>query len=158
MRMIVLACSALVLAACTDEPETDVDLDVMNEQALGPAAAIQPEPITSPDIEKHGLFGAGCNFKRTDNEPFLVIAQDKRAHFMLDGKLHSASSDSGSERLLNMSWSKYDGLEYTIELTIDPQTERSAGSEAVDYDGSVAIRDARGRDVFTAVGIVQCGA
>ena len=50
----------------------------------------------------------------------------------------------------------YTGKDYTLRLAIDGEGEQ-AGGESVNYEGTVSVRDAWGREVYEGTGLAQCG-
>ena len=159
MRVVLTTIAALCLAACTDgEHGESIDIESMNEAALGPVVPITLDPIGFAEIEKYDLFGNGCNMMAEDEEGLLFIAGSESAAFILEGELITAASDAGSQELPYGARSRYSGTHYAINLKVLSERPESSGYEAAYYPGVLEIIDAQGRTVYSNRGTVQCGA
>ena len=160
MRSAILLFAGLALVGCSEETvvQTEPNYKAINEAARAPAAPITPDVISFADIEKHNLFGAGCNVLSPDGEGLLLIANDEAAHFLLDGKLISLAPHPGSDELPYGTHAHYDGLAHAVELAIDEESGQQQGSELTNYEGRLTIFDERDRIVFEQAGSIECGA
>lgn len=185
MRRIVFALFLLpVLVACgaSEAPEEPIDMDKINEDAMGPVDRIDPEPLTFRKLSEHDLLGAGCNFTPDASEEPVFVADRTRAHFLLENRLVGMSPDRGSRELPYGVRTEYDGLTHSAEiwLAMDtakaqdseqaadteqaadaeqaPDTEQVQSPEVTYYRGTLEIRDPRGRFAYSATGQWQCGA
>lgn len=179
MRRIVFALFLLpVLVACgaSEAPEEPIDMDKINEDAMGPVDRIEPEPLTFRKLSEHDLLGAGCNFTPDASEEPVFVVDQTRAHFLLENRLVGMSPDVGSRELPYGVRTEYNGLTHSAEiwLAIDtakaqdseqaadteqaPDTEQVQSPEVTYYRGTLEIRDPRGRFAYSATGQWQCGA
>ena len=160
MRIATIWLASLALTACSegDPAEADTDYAAINDSARAPAEAITPDVIRFEDIEKHELFGAGCNVLSPDGEGLLLTADESAAHFLLDGNLISLAPHPGSDDLPYGIFSHYDGLAHAVALEIDVQSKTRQAPELTIYNGRMTIHDERDRIVFAYDGKVECGA
>ena len=149
-----------VVAACgaAEAPEEPIDMDTINEKAMGPVERIEPDPLTFQKLSEHDLFGAGCNFTPDASEELVFVADQSRAHFLLENRLVGMSPDVGSEELPYGVRTEYDGLTHSAEIWLAKDTEQSQSPEVTHYRGTLEIRDPRGRHAYSATGQWECGA
>ncbi|MBX7496030.1 hypothetical protein K3172_09220 [Qipengyuania sp. 6B39] len=152
----------LALAACSSEPtEEEIAADVAEVEANQepPPEQLEPQAIVYADIEKHDLFGAGCNFAPDgDTAGTIAIAMAEQGYMKKDGEILRFAADAGSPELPYLARSKYDGLAYAFRLELDEKSGMPSGDETTDYSGSLTVVDGGGREVYASTGIVQCGA
>ncbi|TMM49848.1 hypothetical protein [Qipengyuania marisflavi] len=156
----------LSLAACADEPDP-------REKAAADAAAVAevkanqeappenlvPEAIVYADIEKAGLFGAGCNFVAAGaGTDAIVLAQADMGYMKRSDEIVAFAPDKGSANNPVGSWRKYDGKDNSLVLEINQQNGRQSGMETVDFAAELTVRDGKDRVVYHADGTAQCGA
>lgn len=179
MRRIAFALFFLpVLAACgaSEAPEEPIDMDQINEDARGPVQRIELDPLTFQKLSEHDLFGAGCNFTPDASEELVFVADQSRAHFLLENRLVGMSPDVGSRELPYGVRTEYDGLTHSAEIWLAKDTEQSQETdqaydaeqaqdaeqlqapEVTYYRGTLEIRDPRGRHAYSATGQWECGA
>ncbi|RKF23418.1 hypothetical protein D6851_02825 [Altericroceibacterium spongiae] len=166
MRVALLG-AVILLAGChkelTPEEQADKDrrdiamIEKAQQSARPPLTEITPDSITYVDIEEHDLSGSGCNYAPGTSLGTRVIAQPEVAYMKIDGKMTRFARDIGARELPLGTWSKYDGLEYSLRLKISGEG-RPAGNKTTNYDGSVILRDAFNRVVYDGSGLVQCSA
>lgn len=154
-----------LLAACQEELSAeeqaalaarDVALVQQAAQMLPPLEPLVPEPILYDDIERHGLYGAGCNYAPGTSLGTRVIAQPEVAYMKIDGEMMRFASDPGAQSLPLGSRSQYDSRHYRLQLSVDGEGAQS-GDETVDYEGTVVLRDKYGRIIYEGTGLAQCG-
>lgn len=156
---------ALSLAACADEPtpreKAAADAAAVAEVEAhqdAPPEALVPDPIAYAEIEKYGLFGAGCSFApEGGGMGAIVLAMPDRGYMMKDGELLTFAADKGSGQIPLGAWRKYDGKDYSFEFTIDESGGEQSGMETFDYDAQLIVRDGKDRVVYEAAGMAQCG-
>ena len=155
---------ALALASCGPTPEQQAADD---EQARAEVEAAQqppPEklvldPIRYREIEKYGLYGAGCSFVPDGGGLGAVaIAMADDGYMIRNGELLHLSADKGSEELPYLARSRYDGLTYSFTLDLDEESGEKTGMETSDYRGELTVRDGSENIVYQANGLTQCGA
>ena len=166
MRLALLF-SLVAIAACGPTPEQQAEEDARDVAAVianqdPPPEVLQPEPINYPDIEKHDLFGAGCNFApQGGGLGAIALAQAEKGYMKRGGELLTFAADKGSaEQPLN-SYRKYTGLGYAFTLDIDQARSETPGgpdTEVTNYPARLTVVDGKGRTVYEAAGIAQCGA
>lgn len=159
MKLWTVTALSLALAACGDQADQEPapDMNEINRMALGPVEEIALTPISFDDVERHNLFGMGCNLL-DDNGAMLMIAQMDAAAFLLDGQLVRAAADKGSKELPYGARVHYLSSEYAIDLELDDNAPDQVGEEVADYSGTLEIRDPQDRVIFRHTGTVQCGA
>ena len=156
---------ALALAGCGEE-KTAQERAAENAAAVAevekyqeaPPEMLAPQPILYPDIEKHGLFGAGCNFLPEGGgmgAVFLGMADG--AAMKKGGEILRFAADKGSRNNPLGSWRKYDGKDYSAELEIGQGQGEQVGSETVNFPARLVVRDGKDRVVYESAGTAQCG-
>ena len=159
------AIAGLLLAGCGEElsPEEQAardERDIAQVEAANntqpPLELVTPEPILLPDIERYDLSGAACNFAPGTSFGTRVVARENDAFMKIDGEVVRLAADPGSQELPMKSRTLYTGKDYTLRLAIDGEGEQ-AGGESVNYEGTVSVRDAWGREVYEGTGLAQCG-
>ncbi len=156
----------LVLAGCGDERSAEeraaADARAVAEveaSQVPPPQAFSPQPILYPDIEKHRLYGAGCSFAPEGGGLGAVaLAMADQGFMKRDGALMRFAADKGSAELPYLARSEYDGKVYSFTLDLDRESGERSGMETSDFDAALTVRDAKGRVVYDAPGIAQCGA
>lgn len=156
----------LVLAACAAEEPSAAEKNAREEAdiaAVEKAQEIPPQPVTLeaiayPDIEKHDLFGAGCNFAASGGGlGALVLAMEQAAYIKVDGKIERLAPDPGSPELPLGARGKYDGKRYSILLDIAEGEGKQDGIETVNFPARLVVRNERDQVVYEASGLAQCG-
>lgn len=155
----------LALAACggmtpaEEEEARQAAVAQVEAHQEPPPEMLELDPIRFADIEKFDLFGAGCNFSPGDDASAPVaLAQADAGYLIRRGELQRLASDKGSAEMPYMSYRKYDGLRYSFTLDFDEAKGRQSGYETMDYDGVLTVRDGSDNVLYTAEGLVQCGA
>ena len=164
MRRALLA-ATIVIAGCGDglDPQEEAqraarEVAKVEEVNRGPVMPITPEPILYPDIEKHDLFGTNCAFVAEGGGLGAVaLTRQEDGYMKLDGKIVRFSADSGSAELPFGTHRRYDGKKFAFELQLADEEGRQSGSEAMNYNGRLTVRDPRGNAVYDKTGEVQCG-
>lgn len=161
----VAALLLLLLAACGGEEmsaeeralqdERDVAMVEAANEVPPPLRHITPQPIMAPDIERYDLFGQACNYAPGTSLGTRVIAREADAFFKLDGQVVRLAADPGSRELPERTRTLYNGKTYSLRLSIDGEGEPTP-SGAVNYEGTVSVRDAHGREVYEGTGLAQC--
>ena len=156
----------LVVAGCDREPTPEEqaladarDVAMVEEanDAMPPLRQVTPEPILLPDIERYDLFGEACNYAPGTSLGTRVVAREADAFVKIEGEVHRLAADPGSRELPMHTRTLYNGKQYSLRLTMEPQ-ESAAGEETTDYEGSVILRDQWGRVVYEGTGLAQCKA
>lgn len=135
--------------------ERDIALVERANAAGPPAREISPEPIGAPDIERHDLFGQACNYAPGTSLGTRVIAREADAWMKIDGEMIRFSADPGSRELPGGTRSLYSGKSFALQLAVSGDGN-PAGQETTDYEGTVTLRDAWGREVYEGSGLAQC--
>lgn len=157
--------ASLALTAC--DRSTPTEEEVARQTAVAevkahqepPPEMLELDPIRFAEIEKFGLFGAGCSFSPDgDASAPVALAKADAGYLIRRGELQKLASDKGSAEMPYMSHRKYDGLEYSFTLDFDEAKGRQSGYETMDYGGTLTVRDGSENVVYTAAGLVQCGA
>jgi hypothetical protein len=160
-----LAFAALMLAGCEQDltpeeqaqrDERDIALVEQASRVLPPLRQVTPEPILYPDIERHDLYGAACNYAPGTSLGTRVVAREADAFVKIDGEVLRFAADPGSRELPLRTRSLYNGRNHVLRLQIDADGEQ-AGMETVNFEGSVTLLDAHGRVVYEGSGLAQCG-
>jgi hypothetical protein len=161
MRALLLV-SMVLLASCGDgmtdaekqaEDEADVAFVNQLEAKDPPPEPILPQTIGYPDIERYKLYGASCAFA-DGGIGAIVIALDNTAWIKLDGKMTRLAADVGGKNLPMGAWERYNGKEYSLQLTVGEG--KAAASETVNYPGTLSVYDAYKQLVYRSKGTVQC--
>ena len=88
----------------------------------------------------------------------LFIASEDSGWLKLDGAMVPLAADRASTELPYLSWSRYAGSEYKVELDRETKAARSTGPETETAPGKIVIRDRQDRELFADVGSIDCGA
>ena len=159
-----LAFAALLLAGCEREltPEEQAALDerdvALVEQAnkvVPPLKQVTPEPILLPDIERYDLYGAACNYAPGTSLGTRVVARETDAYVKIDGEVFRLAADPGARELPLGTRSLYNGRQHVLRLGINGTGEQ-AGTESVNYEGSVTLLDVHDRVIYEGSGLAQC--
>ena len=157
--------AALLVAGCGDEitpeeqaiqDERDVAMVEAANDVAPPIQLITPEPIPPSDIERYDLFGQACNYAPGTSLGTRVIAREADAFFRVEGKIVRLAADSGSRELPQRTRTLYSGKEYSLRLALDEGEPGTAGTDTVNHEGTVEVRDAYGRVVYEGSGLAQC--
>ena len=159
---------ALLLSSCKNEKSAaeqaseDARAVAMVEAAQDappPPTPLEPQPITSADIEKNGLYGAGCTLvpaSQPGGDP-VVVANDRRAVMKVGGKFITFAADPGSTPLALGAMSHYTGKAQSLFLQRQRGDGPRLGEESVRWDGNILVRDAHDQLVYTTAGQIICG-
>jgi hypothetical protein len=162
-RMLLVA--VLLVTGCGEElspeeqalrDERDIALVEQANRSAPPIRQLTPEPILYPDIERHDLYGAACNFAPGTSLGTRVIARETDAFMKVNGELLRFAADPGARELPVRTRSLYNGRGYSLRLEISGEGEQE-GIETVNYEGTVTVLDAHGRVVYEGTGLAQCG-
>ena len=162
----ILGVAVLALAACNDEP-TPQEKAAEDARAIAeveanqeaPPEALSPSPIRYAEIEKYGLYGAGCSFAPEGGGLGAVaLAMGDKGYMMRESELLIFAPDMGSDELPYLARRKYDGKDHSFTLDLDEGSAKKTGMETTDYKGQLIVRDGKDRVVYQAKGLVQCGA
>lgn len=160
-----IALSVLFLCACGPDlspeeqalqDERDIAMVQGANKGLPVLRQVTPEPILYPDIERHDLFGAACNYAPGTSLGTRVIAREADAFMKIDGQVVRFAADPGARELPLRTRSLYNGRTHSLRLAMlgegaEPGTGRG------DYEGQVTLYDAHGRVVYEGEGLAQCG-
>jgi hypothetical protein len=165
MRGFSAVAALLLLAGCGEaispeeqalQDERDVAMVEAANNVAPPLRQITPEPITPADMERYDLFGESCNYAPGTSLGTRIIARESDAFFKVGGEIVRLAADAGSRGLPERTRSLYSGKEYALRLTINNEGEPAPSGAAVNYEGSVSVRDAHGREVYEGTGLAQC--
>ena len=157
----------LLLAACqkektpAEQAAEDARAIAMVEAAqtaLPPPEPLDLQPITSSDVEKNALYGAGCSLVPASNpggDPILV-ASERRALVKLSGRYITFAADAGSEPLTAGVRTHYVGKAQALVLEKSSGSGTSIGDDALRWQGRVTIRDAHDQLVYSVAGDLLC--
>ena len=169
MRSLTIVCMApalaLVLISCGEDISPDEqraldENDIATVEALQtpPPQPIVPQPITYPDIEKHDLFGAGCNFAPDGGGlGAIVLAQPEIGYMKIDNSIERFAPDVGSASMPLGTFAKYDGTAHSFRLSFREEEGEQSGMETVDFKAQLVVRNSSDAVVYEADGIAQCG-
>ncbi|MBC2664744.1 hypothetical protein H7F51_04335 [Novosphingobium flavum] len=128
------------------------------QTAAPPPAPIELQPITAADIEKNGIYGAGCSLvpaAQPGGDP-VMMANDRRAAIKLAGRFVTFAADMGSPVLAVGTRGHYVGKAQTLTIARSPGDGTSLGQDAMRWEGSVTVRDAHDQLVYSASGELTC--
>jgi hypothetical protein len=128
------------------------------QKVAPPIKPINLQRITLEEITAKNLSGAGCSFSTSSPAQPLVLALVGRALIKVDDTIVMLISDNGGAKLEMGAWEHYLGKEYTLTLKRVPGPGQPAGEESLRYAGEVTVRDAWDRVIYSAQGILDCGA
>ena len=158
----------LALAGCDREPTPeeqaledarDVAMVEAANDVMPPLEQVTPEPILLPDIERWDLYGEACNYAPGTSLGTRVVAREADAFVKIEGEIHRLAADPGSRELPMHTRTLYNGKEYSLRLTMEPQAGAEGEDDGTtDYEGTVILRDQWGRVVYEGTGLAQCKA
>lgn len=162
MLPLLLLCASCGNEATPEDLEAQAERDIAMVEAANNAAPplreVTPEPILYPDIERHDMYGAACNYAPGTSLGTRVIARPADAFIKLDGEVLRFAADPGSRELPAGTRSHYDGREYSLRLELEGAGEPvSNNTEVVEYEGEIDLRDRWGRVVYSGTGLARCG-
>ena len=128
------------------------------QKVAPPIKSIILQKITLEEITAKNLSGAGCSFSTTSPAEPLALALVGRALIKVDDTIDVLIADNGGTKLEMGAWEHYLGKEYTLTLKRVPGPGQPAGEESVRYAGELTVRDAWDRVVYSAQGLLDCGA
>ncbi|MGC1270927.1 MAG: hypothetical protein WA842_10070 [Croceibacterium sp.] len=137
------------------QDERDIALVEQANAAGPPAREISPEPIGAPDIERHDLSGQACNYAPGTSLGTRVIAREADAWMKIDGEMVRFAADPGSREMPGDTRSLYNGKTFALQLAVSGEG-KPAGTGTTDYEGTITLRDAWGREVYEGSGLAQC--
>lgn len=168
MRVFILPL-ALLAVACGEElsPEEqqakaarDSEMVRQANSTLPPLREITPDPILYPDIERHDLYGMACNYAPGTSLGTRVVAREADAFMKIDGEVVRFAADPGSRQLPMRTRSLYNGRAYSLRLVLEDADEDAAAAPAengaVNYEGTVLLRDRWDRIIYRGSGLAQC--
>lgn len=165
MRVAMILCAALLMASCGKEDPSpaeqarmdEADVAAVNAAQVPPPAPVAPERITMTDIEKHDMFGAGCNFAPGKSIAAIALLQDKRGFMKIDGEVVVFAPDAGSGELPLGAKGKYTGGAWSFVLDLASEEGKQSGYETIDYPARFVLRNERDQVVYESTGTAQCG-
>ncbi len=128
------------------------------QQVAPPIKPINLQRITLEEITAKNLSGAGCSFSKTSPAEPLALALVGRALIKVDENIVMLIADNGGTKLEMGAWEHYLGKEYTLNLKRVPGPGKPASEESMRYAGELTVRDAWDRVVYSAQGLLDCGA
>lgn len=160
-----LAGLILATSACADEQPSpaekaradEADIAAVKAAQQPPPSPVTPDPIGYPDIEKHEMYGAGCNFALGSSMGAIVLAQPARAFMKIEGEIETFAPDAGSGELPLGVKGKYTGGAWSFVLDLAAGEGKPSGSEGVNYPARLILRNDRDQVVYNASGTAQCG-
>ncbi len=129
------------------------------QHAVPPPNPIEPQPITSADMEHNRLYGAGCTLvpaAQPGGSP-LVVATGRRAVIKIGSRFVTFAVDAGSAPLALGARSHYVGKEQSLHLQKASGDGTRLGEESFRWDGTLTVRDAHDQLIFTSTGEIVCG-
>ena len=127
------------------------------QKVMPPIKPIALQPITLAEITAKNLSGAGCSFGKTSAQP-LALALVGRAVIKVDDATELLISDNGGNKLEAGAWEHYLGKVHTLTLKRVPGPGTPGAAKSTEYAGELIVRDAWDRNVYSAQGVLNCGA
>lgn len=129
------------------------------QNAIPPVVNLVLQGITAADIAKGRLAGPGCAFLPEEADGAVVaLARDDAAYVKADDDLRTLAADKGSSPLPFGAWMRYEGREHVMDLQVAGGEGASSVKDAKGLHGRLTIRDPYDRIIYSAPGIVSCGA
>lgn len=122
-----------------------------------PPQALDPQPITPADLQRHGLLGAGCTFEAEGQGDPVLVARQKRAVMKLGKELTIFASDPGSSPLPLGTWTHYVGKAGSLRIAAEGAGDPAAQNR-VEWAARLDVTDDHDRPVFISTGKLRCGA
>ena len=155
---------AAALSGCGDtvtpeeqaiKDERDIAMVERANASAPPVLEVSPEPIGYPELERYDLMGTACNYAPGTSFGTRVVAREVDAYVKINGKMLRLAADPGARELPAGSRSLYSGKAYSLQLAITGHGKPA--SNGTDYEGTVILRDAWGREVYEGTGLARCG-
>ncbi|WAT18316.1 hypothetical protein OZN62_01695 [Aurantiacibacter sp. MUD11] len=169
MRWPIVICAALALTACEREltPEEQAAENERIAERVREANSVEPplvevvpDAILYPDLEANDLFGLSCAYAPGTSMGARVIAREVDAYMKINGEMMRFAADPGARELPAKTWSLYNAREYSLRLNIEDKAsgEQVGDGGAINYEGTIWLRDRWDRVVYQGSGTVNCGA
>jgi len=162
------ACLALLfLAGCGESAPQLSDAEAIAaveaaNHTLPQLREVLPEPILYPDIEANDIYGVSCSYAPGTSLGARAIARPLDAFMKIDGDMVRFAADPGARELPLGTHSLYTGRSYSLHLRMLDEGEgggegEQSQSETTLYEGTITLRDAHGRVVYSGTGTASCG-
>lgn len=157
--------AVLALCACEKEisPQEQARLDdrdvAMVERANRmppPLREVTPDPILPGDRERYAIKPGGCSFSPGFSMSERVIATPVIAFVKIEDEMMRFAADVGSAELPSGVRSQYFGRNYSLQLQIGESADGKERESSAGPEGTVTLRDAQGRMVYSGSGMVHC--
>lgn len=155
--------AVLALSACDKDisPEEQERRDVQDiamvekaNKAPPPMQEVTPDPILQGDRERYAIQPGGCSFSPGFSLSERVIALPVVAYVKIDNEMQRFAADVGSAELLAGARVQYFGKAYSLQLSVTQ--DKVEDGQPVEQEGSITLRDAQGRVVYSGTGTVHC--
>lgn len=163
MQAVIVGLAALVLYGCDKEispeeqdriDERDIAMVEKANKAPPPLREVTPDPILAGDRERYAIKPGGCSFSPGFSLSERIIALPVVAYAKIEGEMQRFAADVGSAEMPSGTRAQYFGKLYSLQLSV----AQGSGEEdkPADAEGSVTVRDAQGRVVYSGTGTVHC--
>lgn len=162
---VALGIAVLALSACGKEltPEEqerqdarDVAMVEKVNKAPPPMQEVTPDPILEGDRERYAIKHGGCSFSPGFSLSERVVALPVIAYVKLENEMQRFAADVGSAELPAGTRAQYFGKAYSLQLSVTQ--DKDEDGKPAEPEGSVTLRDAQGRVVYSGTGTVHCEA
>jgi hypothetical protein len=117
--------------------------------------ALNAQPITYLDIEAEKLSGPSCNYAAGKSMGAVVMAMNSGAVMKIGGALKRFTLDPQCDKIERGTGSRYVAPGYVLDLAVKKESRREQAG-TVGFQGSVKLRDGKGRVLYATAGDVQC--
>lgn len=163
MQGVIIGLAALALHGCGKDispeeqermDERDIAMVEQANKAPPPLREVTPDPILAGDRERYAIKPGGCSFSPGFSLSERIITLPVVAYAKIDNEMQRFAADVGSADMPAGTRAQYFGKLYSLQLSVTPDTGEDG--EPADAEGSVTLRDAQGRVVYSGTGTVHC--
>lgn len=160
---VIVGLGALALSACGKDvspeeqermDERDIAMVEKVNKAPPPMRDVTPDPILAADRERYAIKPGGCSFSPGFSLSERVITLPVVAYAKIDGEMQRFAADVGSAEMPAGTRAQYFGKVYSLQLSITQ--DKAEDGKPAEEEGSVVIRDAQGRVVYSGTGTIHC--
>ena len=108
-------------------------------------------------IKEHDLLGTSCGFVPAGAADPVLLATAEQAVMLIDRQPQVLAGDSAGPAGPVGTWQHYVGKALSLRIAKAGGDGVEPGSDALEWPGTLTIRDEFDRIVFTRAGKLRCG-
>lgn len=160
---VIVGLAALALYGCDKDispeeqnrmDERDIAMVEKANKAPPPLREVTPDPILAGDRERYAIKPGGCSFSPGFSLSERIVTLPVVAYAKIEGEMQRFAADVGSAEMPAGTRAQYFGKLYSLQLSVTQDTGEDR--KPAEAEGSVILRDAQGRVVYSGAGTVHC--